>query len=54
MITNAFVPELVESVNRQGNSKRKSSAIHIYNQSMSGIERSDQMLSYHSGLRKTK
>ena len=53
MITNAFVPELVESINRHGNSIQKPNAIHVYNQNMSGIDRSDQMLSYHSGWRKT-
>ena len=46
MITNAFVPELVESVNRHGNSKQKLNVTN--NQNMSGIDRS-----YHSGLRKT-
>ena len=53
MITNAVVPEIVESVNRPGNSKQKPNAFHVYNQNMSGIDRYDQMLSYHSGLRKT-
>ena len=53
MITNAFVPEFVESTNRHGKSKQKPNAVHVYNQNMSGIDRSDQMLSYHSGLRKT-
>ena len=37
MITNAFVPELIESVTRHRNSKQKSSAIQVYNQNMSGI-----------------
>ena len=53
MITNAVVPEIVESINRPGNSKQKPNAFHVYNQNMSGIDRSDQMLSYNSGLRKT-
>ena len=53
MITNAFVPELVVSVNRHGNSKQKPNTTHVYNQKMPGIDRSDQILSYHSGLRKT-
>ena len=53
MITNAFVPELVESVNRHGHLKQKPNAIHVYNENVSGIDQSDQTLSYHSGLRKT-
>ena len=53
MITNAFVPELVESFNRYGNLKQKLNAIHVYNQNISSINQSDQILSYHSGLRKT-
>ena len=53
MITNTFVPELVQSVNIHGNSKQKLNTIHVYNQNMSGIDWSDQMLSYYSGLRKT-
>ena len=53
MGTNAFVPELFESVNRHGNSKQKPNVIHVCNQNMSGIDQSGQMLSYHSGLRKT-
>ena len=48
MITNAFVPELVESVNRHGNSKQKPNVIYTNNQNMSGIDRS-----YYSALRKT-
>ena len=53
MATNAFVPELFESVNRNRNSKRKPNVIHVCNQNMSGIDQSGQILSYHSGLRKT-
>lgn len=53
MISNAFIPELVETVNRHGKSRQKPNIVDIYNQNMSGIDRSDQMLSYHSGLRKT-
>ena len=53
MITNAFVPELIESVTRHGNSKQKPDAIQVHNQNISGINRSDQRLSCHSGLRKT-
>ncbi|XP_057292564.1 piggyBac transposable element-derived protein 4-like [Hydractinia symbiolongicarpus] len=53
MISNAFIPELVETVNRHGKSRQKPNIVDIYNHNMSGIDRSDQMLSYHSGLRKT-
>ena len=53
MITNAFIPELVKSVNRHGNSKQKPNAIHVCNQKMSCINQLDQMLFYHLGLRKT-
>ena len=53
MITNAFVPEIVETVNRYGKTKDKPNVVDVYNQNMSGIDRSDQMLSYHSGLWKT-
>ena len=53
VIRNAHVPTLINSVNRHGKSKRKPNVVHIYNNHMSGIDRSDQMLSYHSALRKT-
>ena len=38
MITNA---EFIESVNRHGKSEEKPNAVHVYNQNMSGIDRSD-------------
>ena len=53
MITNAFVPESVETVNQYGKTKDKPNVVYVYNQNMSGIDRSDHMLSYHSGLQKT-
>ena len=53
MITDAFFPEIVETVNRYGKTKDKPNVVDIYNQNMSDIDRSDQMLSYHSGLWKT-
>ena len=53
MITNTFVPEIVETVNRYGKTKDKPNVVDVYNQNMSGIDQSDQMLSYHSGLWKT-
>ena len=52
VISNAHVPMIIDSVNRRGKSKRKPN-VDIYNALMSGIDRSDQMLSYHSALRKT-
>ena len=53
VISNAHVPTIMDSVNRHGKSKRKPNVVHIYNNHMLGIDRSDQMLSYHSALRKT-
>ena len=53
VISNAHVPTIMDSVNRHGKSKRKPNVVHIYNNHMSGIDRSDQMLPYHSALRKT-
>ena len=53
VISNAHVPTMMDSVNRQGNSKRKSNIVHINNNHLLGINRSDQMLLYHSALRKT-
>ena len=53
VISNAHVPTMMDSVNRQGNSKRKPNIVHINNNHLLGINRSDQMLLYHSALRKT-
>ena len=53
VISNAHVPMIIDSVNRRGKSKRKPN-VDIYNALMSGIDRSDQMLSYHSALLKKK
>ena len=39
--------------NRRGNKKQKPDIVKNYNNSMAGTDPSDQMLSYHSGLRKT-
>ena len=52
-ITTAHQPEMITVHNRHGVTKVKPNVIHDYNQNMSGIDRSDQMLSYHSALRKT-
>ncbi|XP_044745115.1 piggyBac transposable element-derived protein 4 [Coccinella septempunctata] len=52
-ITTAVHPEMVTVGNRYGIEKNKPREIHEYNQHMSGIDRSDQMLSYYSCPRKT-
>ena len=53
VISNAHVPTMMDSVNRHGKFKRKPKVVLIYNNCMSGINRSDQMLLYHSALQKT-
>ena len=53
VISNAHVPTMMDSVNRHGKSKRKSNIVHIHSNVMPGINRLDQMLLYHSALRKT-
>lgn len=53
MISNAHVPNLTNVTNRRGQEKQKPNLVKDYNDCMSGIDRSDQMMSYHSGLRKT-
>ena len=52
-ISNAHNPEMVKVSNRRGKEKMKPNIVRDYNNSMSIIDRRDQMLSYHSGLRKT-
>ena len=52
-ISNAHNPEMVKVSNRRGKEKMKPNIVRDYNNSMSGIDRSDQMLFYHSALRKT-
>ena len=52
-ISSAHSPTLTKVTNGFGNEKEKPNIVRDYNDSMSGIDRSDQMLSYHSGLRKT-
>ena len=52
-ISTAHIPEMVRVTNRRGQEKMKPNLIKHYNTFMSGIDRSDQMLSYHSSLRKT-
>ena len=53
MISNVHVPNLTNVINRRGQEKQKQNLMKDYNDYMSGIDRSDQMMSYHSGLRKT-
>ena len=52
-ISNTHSPTIIKVMNRLGKEKEKPNIVQDYNDSMSGIDRSDQMLSYHSGLRKT-
>ena len=46
-------PKLVPVTNRRGDQKMKPDSVKDYNNYMSGIDRTDQMLSYHFALRKT-
>ena len=52
-ISNAHSPEMVLTTNRHGQEKMKPNIIKDYNENMSGIDLSDQMMSYHSATRKT-
>lgn len=52
-ISNAHVPEMIHTSNRRGKEKLKPNIISDYNHGMSGIDRADQMMAYHSSLRKT-
>lgn len=54
VISNMHNPKLVETTNRRGQMKIKPNIVKDYNLGMSGIDFSDQMLSYNSSLRKTK
>ena len=47
------MPALVETQNQRGEVKIKPNIVRDYKDGMSGIDRSDQMLSYHSALHKT-
>ena len=53
MISNAHIPKMTTVTNRTDNEKQKLNMVKDYNNSMSDIDRSDQMLSYHSDLRNT-
>ena len=48
-----YIQKMATVTNQRGNEKQKPSMVKDYNDSMSSIDRSDQMLSYHSDLRKT-
>ena len=52
-ISNTHSPTLIKVANRLGKEKEKPNIVRGYNDFMSGIDRSDQMLSYHLELRKT-
>lgn len=52
-ISNMHAVEMVEVCNRNGKISMKPNIIRDYNNGMSGIDRSDQMLSYYSSLRKS-
>ena len=52
-ITNKHKVEMVQTANRRGQEKMKPNVIKDYNHGMSGVDRSDQMLSYYQGLRKS-
>jgi len=52
-ITTRVHPKSIQSENRYGQQKNKPSEIVEYNNYMSGVDRSDQMVSYYSSPRKT-
>jgi hypothetical protein len=52
-ISNMHRVEMVPVTNRHGVEKIKPNIVRDYNSGMSGVDRSDQMLSYYSALRKT-
>ena len=53
VISNAHIPEMVESANRNGKLKFKPNIVKDYNDGMSGVDRADQMMSYNSVMRKS-
>lgn len=53
MITTNIHPSIVEVRNRFGKTRLKPAEVELYNRHMSGIDRSDQMVSYYSCPRKT-
>ena len=53
MISNKHAVEMVHVTDGRGKSKSKPNVIQDYNHGMSGIEKANQMISYHDCLRKT-
>ena len=54
MISNMHELKMVEVANKRGQKKKmKRNMAHDYNNGMSGVDRSDQMVSYYDCLRKT-
>ena len=53
IISNKHKSELARVANRRGKEKMQPDIVADYSLGMSGIDRSDQMLSYYQGLRKT-
>ena len=53
MISNLHSLQMIEVTNRRGEKKMKPNIIKDYNQYMSGVDRAEQMASYHDCLRKT-
>lgn len=52
-ITTAVHPKIVDATNRFGKQLKKPAEVVTYNLNMSGIDRSDQMVSYYSSPKKT-
>jgi hypothetical protein len=52
-ISNMHQVQIVDVANRNGKISKKPNILRDYNNGMSGIDRSDQMVSYYSSLRKT-
>ena len=53
VISNAHNPEMVHVTNRNGKSRLKLNIVRDYNMGMSGVDCSDQMMSYNTALRRT-
>ena len=53
MISNMHELKMVEAANKRGEKKMKPNMVRDYNNSMSGVDRSDQMVSYYDCLTKT-
>ena len=52
-ISNMHKVEMVDVTNRHKQHRLKPNIVRDYNNGMSGMDKSDQMLSYYSALRKT-